>query len=145
MLSQTSEYALRAVLHLAMRPQGEPTRLEDIAAAVDVPRNYLSKTLHQLARVGVLVSGRGRYGGFRLAADPAELTIADVIGPFEPSALVRRCLLGQAECSDATACAVHGRWKVVATPVRDFLRRTTIAELLDGGGAAPVGGDRAGG
>ena len=60
MLSRTAEYALRAVLFLADR--GEPTNVELIAERLDVPRNYLSKILHRLAREGVLSSTRGQGG-----------------------------------------------------------------------------------
>jgi Rrf2 family protein len=58
MLSRTAEYALRAVLFLADR--GEPTNVDLIAQRLDVPRNYLSKILHRLARDGVLSSTLSR-------------------------------------------------------------------------------------
>ena len=58
MLSRTAEYALRAVLFLA--DSGEPANVERIAERLRVPRNYLSKTLHRLAREGVLASTRGQ-------------------------------------------------------------------------------------
>lgn len=138
MLSQTSEYALRAVLYVAMAGHGEPVKLERIAEALDAPRNYLSKTLHQLARAGVLASGRGKHGGFWLAAPAEEVTLAAIVLPFEPATLARRCLLGEGECSDATACAVHDRWKQIAEPMREFFRDTTVAELLDGSAVVPA-------
>ena len=127
MLSQTSEYALRAVLHIAAHAR--PLRVAEIAAAVDVPQNYLSKTLHQLARAGVLVSARGPSGGFRLAADPSTLTLRQVISPFaDPH--TRRCLLGRGVCGEVPDCAVHERWVPVASRVRDFFATTTVADLL---------------
>ena len=61
LLSQTSEYALRAVLYIA--ECDGPVSVGEIAEAVGVPQNYLSKTLHQLARAGVLRSARGPAGG----------------------------------------------------------------------------------
>lgn len=133
MLSQTSEYALRAVIYLAQAPPGTPVKLEQMAERLGAPRNYLSKTLHQLARAGVLSSGRGPAGGFRLAVPPERLTLADVVAPFEPpTTLARRCLLGPGECSDAHPCVAHTRWKVVAAPMRGFFRETTVADLLGG-------------
>ena len=70
MLSQTAEYALRTVLYLADRGDGPSASADELARVLGVPRNYLSKTLHRLAREGILASARGRGGGFRLAADP---------------------------------------------------------------------------
>jgi len=59
MLSQTSQYALRTVLQLARLPEGARGSAVDLARQVGVPRNYLSKTLHQLARAGVVARCRG--------------------------------------------------------------------------------------
>lgn len=130
MLSSTAEYALRAVLHIAAAEPGAPHKLEQIATALDVPRNYLSKTLHQLARAGVLRSERGPNGGFRLAVPAEQLTLDRVVEPFGAMKLARRCLLGQGECSDRTPCSVHAQWKLVAEPMRAFFRDTTVAALL---------------
>lgn len=128
-LPQTAEYALRAIYFIAEAPAGEPVRVGDIAAALKVPRNYLSKTLYQLARAGVLQSTRGPRGGFQLGKPPARLTLAEVVGPFLP-ADGHACVLGRATCSDAAPCAAHGRWKGVADRMRTFFDQTTIADLI---------------
>ena len=128
-LPQTAEYALRAVYHIAESDGDGPVRVADVAHALGVPRNYLSKTLHQLARAQVLHSTRGPRGGFRLAAPPEQITLADVVGPFLP-AEGRACVLGRARCSDATPCAAHHRWKLVAERMRTFFGETTVADLV---------------
>ncbi len=130
MLSLTSEYALRAVLYLAAQDDGKPVKLERIAEDIGVPRNYLSKTLHQLARVGVLQSERGPTGGFRLARPADSMVLAEIVAPFDPARLARRCILGKGQCSDETPCAAHERWKTIAEPMRAFFRTTTVGDLL---------------
>ena len=115
-LSKSGEYALLALLHLADQPDDTPVRGADIAAELDVPANYLSKLLHQLARAGLVVSERGPQGGFRLAAAPGEIRLADILEAVEPARLDRRCLLGHADCTDADPCPVHDRWRSVADP-----------------------------
>lgn len=137
MLSQTSEYALRAALFIAMQEGDGAVKLDRIAEALAVPRNYLSKTLHLMARAGVLRSERGPSGGFRLQRPPEELTLAEVVGPFEPTRLARACVLGKGECSDATPCAAHERWKLVAEPMRAFFGRTTVADVIGGTSTVP--------
>jgi len=132
-LSQTAVYSLNAVLHLAEAPPGEPVRVEDMAAALDVPRNYLSKVLHVLAREGLLTSVRGPRGGFSLARDPADILLADVILHFDDIATASGCLLGRARCSDQTPCAAHARWRGVAEEVRAFLNQTTVGDLSSSG------------
>ncbi len=132
-LSQTSVYALKAVMHLAEAAPDGPVRVEDIAAALDVPRNYLSKILAGLARAGVVSSTRGPGGGFTLALDPSGLALAQVIDPFDDIAQEARCFLGRERCSDDRPCAAHAHWRAVAASVTDFLRGTTIDDLTVSG------------
>lgn len=132
MLSQTAEYALRAVLYVAQHGSQRLVQVNEMAEALRIPRNYLSKTVHALVREGVLSSTRGKTGGFRLAIPPERLYVLQVVAPFGSLGETRHCLLGHPQCSDRTACAAHARWKQVADRVAEFFRETTIAELLQG-------------
>ena len=132
MLSTTAEYALRAVLFLAREGTKRPLQVGAIARALDLPRNYLGKILHELARAGVLASTRGRGGGFRLAVPADRLPLAGVVGRFDRVGEGRRCLLGRRECQDRNACAAHGRWKAVSEQVARFFQQTTVRDLLQG-------------
>lgn len=130
MLSQTAEYALRAVLTLAAQPEGRPLGAGRLAAFLDIPKNYLSKTLHQLARAGVLESNRGKLGGFRLARPANQITLLEVVALFDDLTGRRICLLGRPVCSDQTPCAAHRRWKAVTERTATFFRETTVADLM---------------
>ena len=129
MLSQTAEYALRAVLYLAERGQPGPVNVEEMADALGIPANYLSKTLQVLVRARVLTSLRGPHGGFQLAIAPEDLPLMRVVAPFDAIVERRRCLLGRPECSDRHPCAVHDRWKATAEKVAHFFRTTTVADV----------------
>lgn len=127
-LSQTAVYALRAMLHLAERPDDQPVPVGEIASALDVPRNYLSKILHVLARRGLLRSARGPGGGFGLVDPPSRTTLLEVVAHFDD--LNRdRCLLGRPECREDDPCPAHGQWKEVAAALHAFFHNTTIADL----------------
>lgn len=143
LVSQTVEYALRAVLHIARDPGGDSVRVGDIADAIDVPRNYLSKTLHRLARARILTSSRGPTGGFQLARPPQQITLAQIAAPFSRMG-ERVCLLGQPSCGDDRPCAAHSRWKLVAEQAEEFFNHTTVADLLAHGSTAEAkrGGKR---
>ena len=132
MLSHTAEYALRAALYLAEHGEGRRVQVAEMADALRIPRNYLSKILHSLARHGVLRSTRGKSGGFQLARSPADLYLVEVVAPFGSPGEKRQCLLGRPQCSDRTACAAHARWKELAERIVVFFRETTVAELLGG-------------
>jgi Rrf2 family protein len=130
-LSHTAEYALRAVLYIAQ--QETPTQLvrNDVAAqALDVPRNYLSKILHTLAREHLLESTRGPSGGFRLARSAEQISLLQVVQPFDDFSGPRSCLLGRPRCSDRNPCPAHNRWKGISEQVATFFRMTTLGDLL---------------
>lgn len=131
MLSKTAEYALRAVVHLSRHGEDGLVRSADMAREIDVPANFLSKILHRLVRQGIVRSERGRNGGFALAVDPAELTLARVISGFESIAGVDTCILGRSECSDANPCGAHTRWAAVKAHILEFFETTTIADVAD--------------
>lgn len=128
-LSQTAVYALKATLCLADSGQDAPVRVDDIAKELGVPRNYLSKILHALARGGVLDSTRGPGGGFRLAHSADEVTLSQVIEHFDDLTTRSGCLLGRTQCSDEDPCAAHSRWKHVSDAVSTFFDETSIADL----------------
>jgi len=125
---------LRATLYIAQRTRdGRAVRAEDVAAALSVPRSYLSKILHVLARNGGLESARGPAGGFRLAEDPDTVAIYEVIRAFE-SLEPRSCILGRAECSDSI---LPGAPSVGA----DRGRRQQLSPWDYSGGPAAGGGE----
>lgn len=131
MLSSTATYALRAMIYLASCQEEGPVRVDDVAEALGVPRNYLSKVLHTLVKRGVLRSLRGPHGGFQLAVAASQLMLFDVVVPFDEIDGRRSCLLGRGECSDENPCAVHTRWSGVATEVAAFFRETALEDVVE--------------
>jgi Rrf2 family protein len=130
MISQTAEHALRAVLYLAGHTEDRPLKVEEIAEALGAPRNYLSKTMHLLARHGIVTSTRGPQGGFLLRIPADELRLAHLVEVFDPPRERRICLLGGRPCTDAAPCQAHFRWKAIQEAGLGPMRDTTIADLL---------------
>lgn len=130
MLTQTAEYALRAVVTIAAEPEGQPLRAARLADSLGIPQNYLSKTLYLLARAGVLESTRGKLGGFRLGRPANRIALVDVVELFDDVTGRRACLMGRSTCSDHNPCAAHARWKGVSEQVAEFFRDTSIADLV---------------
>ena len=128
MLSQTTEYALRAFIHVA-REAPRSIRLQEIAAAVDAPPRYLAKILGELTRAGYLTSTRGPAGGYTLAPGQSSVALASIAAVFEESTH-HRCLLGSGPCGSNPDCPVHQRWAPIASSMISFFARTTVAELV---------------
>jgi Rrf2 family protein len=128
MFSQTVEYALRAVVHMADRAPASRTT-EQIAAATRVPKAYLSKVLQALVQAGIVHSHRGIGGGITLAKSPSDLTILDVVNAVEPMQRIKTCPLGLA-AHGVRLCPLHKRIDDALAKVEDAFRRTTLAEIL---------------
>lgn len=128
MLSQSVEYALRAVVHLAsVAPEARTT--EQIATVTLVPRAYLSKVLQALARGGVVQSQRGLGGGMSLVKKPEELTILEVVNAVEPIQRIRTCPLGLA-AHGTHLCPLHRRVDNALALMEQAFEQTTLAEVL---------------
>lgn len=128
MFSQTVEYALRAVVHLAHEaPHARTT--DQIAEATRVPRAYLSKVIQALARAGVVHSQRGLGGGISLAKSADELTILEVVNAVDPIRRIRTCPLGIA-AHGVHLCPLHSRVDKALAMVEEAFSKSTLAEVL---------------
>ena len=127
MLSQTTEYALRAAVFLAGN-RGRPHPAAAIAEAASVPSGYLAKVLHQLARAGVVSSQRGLGGGFALRRDPQDVSVLEVVQAVDPIGRIRSCPLGLPEHRRAL-CALHRKLDDAYATIEASLGGTSLAEL----------------
>ena len=130
-ISQTAEYALRAVVWLASHPDVNLST-EEIAGATQVPRGYLSKVLQALARAGLVASQPGRRGGFQLTRPTAEISVLDVINAVDPVQRIESCPLGL-RSHIQELCPLHRRLDKALALVEDAFASSTIAELVSEG------------
>ncbi|MEO2016070.1 MAG: Rrf2 family transcriptional regulator [Fuerstiella sp.] len=128
MLSQTVEYALRAVVYLAQHAP-EPQKTADIAATTKVPPAYLSKVLQGLRAKEIVKLQRGIGGGVTLAAAPEDLTILDVVNAVDPIQRITTCPL-DLKTHGVQLCALHRRMDNAIMEMEGAFRSTTLAELL---------------
>lgn len=129
MFSQTSEYAIRALIEIATRPKGEHVFAAQLGERLDLPHHYLAKILQQLVRTRVLKSVRGRSGGFGLARSASSIKLKDIVEPFEDLKKCEECILGQPVCSEAGACPLHDFWKDVRERYLEELKSKSLEDL----------------
>jgi Rrf2 family protein len=128
-LSQTAEYALRAVVALGSS-RGGPMTTQQIASQTRVPAGYLSKVLQALARAGLVEGQRGSGGGFLLARPVQDVTVLDVINAVDPLQRIEHCPLGRPDHKHRM-CALHRRLDLGIAVMEQIYGQTTIDELLD--------------
>jgi Rrf2 family protein len=134
-ISQSAEYALRAIVWLAAHPTQVLSTVA-IAKGTRVPPGYLSKVLQGLSRAGLVQSSPGRSGGFVLARDPSRMTVYDVVNAVDPLQRLHSCPLGIAS-HGSKLCPLHRSLDQVAESAERAFRQTTIAHLLNADGDRP--------
>lgn len=143
MLTSKAKYALRAMIDLATQTGTGPRRpffIGDIAQRQDIPRRFLENILLDLRKHGLVVSHRGKAGGYALAKAPDLITFADIIraidGPLALTPCTSRTSYQRCEdCRDEATCAVRKTLLKVRDASATILEATTLAEAT--GAAAP--------
>ncbi len=128
MISQTAEYALRAVVYLTMN-SGAPFTTEQIAKTTKVPPAYLSKILQSLTRAGLVQSQRGLRGGFILSRPAESISVLEVINAVDPVQRIRYCPLGIEE-HGINLCPMHQRLDDALAMVEQVFAQSKLTELL---------------
>ncbi|MEU9730289.1 Rrf2 family transcriptional regulator [Streptomyces sp. NPDC048002] len=128
-ISARADYAVRAVLELAVRRDDGPVKAEAIATVQDIPHKFLEGILGDLRRAGLVDSRRGGNGGYRLAREASDITVADVIravdGPIVSVRGVRPTGLSYA----GSAEPLLPLWIALRANVRRILEGVTIADV----------------
>lgn len=128
MFSQTVEYALRAIVHLAIHTE-RPQRTAEIAESTKIPVAYLSKILQGLQRGHIVRLQRGIGGGVKLAISPDRLTVLDVVNAIDPIRRIDRCPLNIA-LHGTKLCELHQRLDDSMQAVEKTLGSTTLRQLV---------------
>ena len=136
MITMKTKYALKALCRLALAPRGQPVLIADIAEQEGIPRKFLELILAELKQHGILVSRKGRGGGYLLARSAEEITVASVLrvldGPIAPVACLSRTAYQRcSDCRDEATCGVRLVLREAHAASVQVLEGTTIADMLD--------------
>jgi Rrf2 family protein len=129
MLSRGCEYALQAVIYLAAQPQDSPVLQRDISKALNIPPHFLGKVLQLLSRHQIVISQKGKSGGFLLGKSPDDITPNDIIEAIDGSTFLDDCVLGFPECGDENPCPVHPQWKKAKGIISQMLKNKNVEQL----------------
>jgi Rrf2 family transcriptional regulator, nitric oxide-sensitive transcriptional repressor len=129
-LSKSTELAIHGLFQLAV---SSPKQLlvAEMASAQKVSTSYLAKVFQKLARKGLVRSTRGKRGGFALARNPAEISLADIVRAVEAEEPLYDCLGPQRDCKANGTCLTRQRFEEAEQGMYNVLESTSLAEILD--------------
>ena len=125
------DYALKAVLDLALHYDRELVTSHDMAGRIDAPIKFLEQVLLDLKKGGFIGSRRGNIGGYLLSRAPEKITVGEVIrfidGPTEPISCVRE---DYSNCVDINKCVFKKLWQKVSQAASNIIDNVTFEDLV---------------
>ncbi len=129
-LTQYTDYSLRVLIYLGLRPDRRCT-IREISEAYRISRNHLMKVVQQLVAEGYVESTRGVGGGLMLAHAPNRLGVGDVVRAMEPDMGLVECMRPKNDCVITEACRLQGMLAEARDAFLSVLDRYTLADILD--------------
>ena len=136
MLSQKTRYTIRALQHLADHWRQGPVRLDAIAEAQNIPRKFLTVILSEMVREGLVISHRGRDGGYELALAPVDVRYGDIIRLTRGSLALTPCAARNAHehcnnCLPEAECRLRGLMLTLRDEMAAMLDRISLADPIE--------------
>lgn len=136
MLSQKTRYTIRALQHLSDNWRQGPVRLDAIAEAQNIPRKFLTVILSEMVREGIVISHRGREGGYELALAPVDIRYGDIIRLTRGSLALVPCAARNAHehctnCLPEAQCRLRGLMLTLRDEMAAMLDRVTLADPIE--------------
>ena len=130
-ISRTSQYAIQALVFLALQPDGLKVSAHDIAGQLNVSATYLAKIIQSLSKGTLLSSRRGRQGGIYLEKGAETTRLLTILAHTERDSFTQECLLGLKTCSNETACPMHVAWEPIKQAIVTLLQECTLQQLAE--------------
>ena len=130
-VSTKGRYALRVMVHFAMKGAGDYIPLKEIAETEGISQKYLESIMTTLSKAGMVDAVHGKGGGYRLNRKPEEYTVGSILRLTEGSLNTVSCTTqGPNACNRATCCHTLPMWEKLDGMVNEFFEGITLADLL---------------
>lgn len=124
--STTCSYAIRAMCRLAViRPNGY-VRIQEVCEGSDLPAYFIAKIFRDLVRADILVSAKGRGGGYGLARPAKQIRLYDIVDAVDGVKQYTQCVVGLSNCDDKQPCPQHEQFKPIRQRILNYLSQTTL-------------------
>jgi len=128
-LSKLADYGVIIASHLAANPQRQITA-GVLAEETRLPRATVAKILKALAHAGIVAGARGAQGGYRLAREAAQISIAEVVASIDGTMSVTQCTSHDPACKRSDFCTTRPHWQRINSAVGTALGAISLAEML---------------
>ena len=128
-LTRAADYGVRVMIYLATLPEDQRAPLPDLARATQAPESFLSKVLQSLAHAELIISRRGKAGGFAILPRGREASMREVIEAVDGPICLNICLNGSKDCDRKPTCSAHPVWARAQRAMLDVLMAATVSAM----------------
>lgn len=129
-ISTKGKYALSIMIDLATNNNGKFISLKDIATRQGISNKYLEQIISRLNKAGYLETARGNTGGYRLAKEPCEYKIGDILRASEGDLAPTICLTEDGNCDKKESCITFSFWEGLDKVINDYIDSKTLADFI---------------
>lgn len=128
-ISRQTDYGILLLTHMVSRADGVTYSARELAEETGVPLPTVSKILKLLLHDGLLVSHRGVKGGYELAKEPEEITLADVVNAMDGPIAMTLCVSAPGDCLHESQCRVRTNWHKINQAILQALESVTLSDM----------------
>jgi Rrf2 family iron-sulfur cluster assembly transcriptional regulator len=130
-IRRNTDYALRAMVHLAHGYGSGPESTKTIATEENISYQLCCKLMQRLNKAGLVQSCMGVNGGFELSCRPAQISVLKIVETIQGPLSMNRCVLGKNVCEKQKGCPVRVKLGELQGNMTDYLSNTSLQDLID--------------
>lgn len=130
LFSKQCDYAIQAMLYLALKPQGTVVAMKELTKKLHLPYHFVSKILQRLTHTGLVTSLKGPTGGFALSTPAEKISLYEIVEAVDGVQSLTTCVLGFPDCSGTNPCGMHHERSKLRDSTRSLLLKQNIASMV---------------
>ncbi len=132
-LSNTSQYAIRILAYMADKEDSTLMNGTELSETLQIPHKFLTKIMTEVVKSGLILSIRGRDGGYKFAKSPSQIKISDILDIFHDSIKEEQCVLGIGFCNNMCKCALHDQWMQPKHLMQKMFQESSLQDIAGKG------------
>lgn len=128
-LLNSSKYAIRILGYIANHESQHLCNAKELSEALTIPYKFLTKIMMKLVNADLIISIRGREGGYKLSKPASSITIIEILNHFNEFPDDKQCILGIGVCDSKKKCALHDQWVQPKSMIKKMFEHTTLEHI----------------
>jgi Rrf2 family protein len=128
-LLNSSKYAIRILGYIANHESQQLCNAKELSEALTIPYKFLTKIMMKLVKADLVISIRGREGGYKLSKPASDITIIEILNHFNEFPEDQQCILGIGACNTKNKCALHDQWIKPKSMINKMFENTTLEDI----------------